>query len=145
MNKHELREEMNKVIGELRQELTSLSSRVDTIRDELAHWEKSVELYEKRYSLSNDRQNIQDDWTRYNGLSELEIVLKVAEEHNGNIEMKLVTKIFKHKVKNPNNAGAAAFSIISRLVKQGRAIKVRKGLYRLVNSEKSSPSESLSK
>jgi hypothetical protein len=81
------------------------------------------------------------DFSRFADLSELAIVLKVAEEHNGDIEMKLVTKIFKGKVKNPKNAGPAAYTNVQRLVKQGRAIKVGRGLYRLTGGEKPKATE----
>jgi hypothetical protein len=129
--------EASKVVKELRDELNSLSSRIAVIREELAHWEKAIELHDQRHGhKAITREKIPSiDFSRFTKLSELETVLRVAEEHNGDIEMKLVTRIFEGKVKNRKNAGPAAYTIVRRLVKQGRAIWVKKGLYHLTNSQ----------
>jgi len=131
MNGRMFRDEVDKLLGELRQEAAA-------INEEIGILEKVAKVLDKRYGLSStdSRKTIQDDSDRYKGLSELETVLKFASEHNGDMETRTLTKIFEHKVKNPKNAGPAVFTIIGRLVKQGRAIKARKGLYHLTNGEK---------
>ena len=135
MSKHELRDEIDRLIQELKHE-------AGVINEEISSLEKVAKVLDKRYGLSTDsRTTLQNDLDRYKGLPELEIVLRFASEHNGDMETKTLTKIFERKVKNPKNAGPAVFTIIGRLVKQKKAIKIRKGLYRLTDGTKSQATE----
>ncbi len=131
--------ETENMIEDVRQERKALLDdfeklriRVDAKSDELGHLMGALETYRRRQEVEAPESNPLLRATNVDDLSYRDIVLAVRDQNDGNIPMTQVTKIFRVKATNPDHAALSAYSTIKRLVNQGKAVKVRPGLYRWV-------------
>ncbi len=99
---------------------------------ELEHWKAVMQSYSNRQQI--EQPNLFLQYTNVcKDLSEREIIFMVRDQNKGFIPMKQASELFKGKVKNPSHAASAAYSVVKRLVKQGKVVWVKPGLYRWVN------------
>jgi hypothetical protein len=99
---------------------------------ELTHWRAVLESYQNRQLIEQPSLFLQDS-ADYKNLSERDILLWVRDQNKGYIPMKQAAELFKKKVKTPTHAASAAYSVLKRLLKQGKVVKVKPGLYRWAN------------
>ena len=128
-------EQMIEAVGahqqELQARLDSIQQELAQVMEELLHWKAVHQSYHSRMVASSTKRVAQPlELGQYAGLSYTQIFNRVADEHNDDVPAKLLTKIFRSKAKNPRNASSAAYTTIRRLLKQGKATRVRPGLYR---------------
>ena len=117
----------------LAEEYEKLGKALAAKEEDLAHWTAVRQSYQKRQVLEAPQPSLFLQEANIDTLSYREIVILVRDQNEGNIPMTQVTEILKGKVTNPEHAASSAYSTIKRLVKQGKAAKVRPGLYRWVN------------
>lgn len=117
----------------LAQEHEQLGRALAAKDEELDHWEAVLQSYRRRQELESPQPTLFLQERNIDNLSWREIVLLVSGENDSQIPMKQVTTLLRGKVSNPDHAASAAYSTVKRLVKQGKVVKVRPGLYKWVN------------
>ena len=117
----------------LAQEHEQLGRSLAAKDEELDHWEAVLQSYRRRQELESPQPTLFLQERNIDNLSWREIVLLVSGENDSQIPMKQVTTLLRGKVSNPDHAASAAYSTVKRLVKQGKVVKVRPGLYKWVN------------
>ena len=94
-----------------------------------------LEAVYRHYSSESDIQDIEQDESirKYIGLSHSQAVLSAGYDNKGRVVTKEIKRIFEKKVQTPTNASSALFSVINRLVKQGKLVpdKKKRGVYDL--------------
>mgnify|MGYP001558692858 CR=1 FL=1 len=116
----------------LAQEHEALGEKLAAKAEELRHWEAIILSYRKYWEVTQPSLPLQIP-DRYKDLSHVGIILWVRDQCEGSIPMRTVTELLKGRTVNPQHATSVAYSTLSRLIKQGKVIKVRPGLYKWVS------------
>lgn len=99
----------------------------------LIHWHATLDDYKKRQQIETPQPSLFLQEPNIRNLSQREVVLLVRDQNEGNIPMRQVTQAFRGIVTTPDHAASSAYTVVRRLMKQGKIVKVRPGLYRWVN------------